>query len=130
VVRQAPFTVSTTLADVKLHGESSGLVTAVVADLETPEARQQSMPAELQTKTADQLRAAALEGGDRGEERRSRRGTGLQSVARLGRREKVAEAAKEGGFLGFGGARVSEQERFGTPGFDIHTAGKDVSRRG
>jgi hypothetical protein len=53
--------VSGTLTDVKLHGASSGLVMAVVADLETAEARQQSMPADLQAKTPDHLRAAALE---------------------------------------------------------------------
>ena len=36
------FAVGKTLADVKLHGASSDLIKAVVADLETAEARQQS----------------------------------------------------------------------------------------
>src|ERR1044072_591883 len=45
------FAVGKTLADVKLHGASSDLVKTVVADLETAEARQQSMPAELQGET-------------------------------------------------------------------------------
>src|SRR5215831_9672482 len=53
--------VGKTLADVKLHGASSDLVNAVVADLETAEARQLSTPAELQGKTPDQVRVAALE---------------------------------------------------------------------
>lgn len=55
------FAVGKTLADVKLHGASSDLVKAVVADLETAEARQQSMPAELQGKTPDEVRTAALD---------------------------------------------------------------------
>src|SRR5262245_57155417 len=55
------FAVGKTLADVKLHGASSDLVKAVVADLETAEARQQGTPTELQGKTPDQVRTAALE---------------------------------------------------------------------
>ena len=109
------FAVGQTLADVKLHGASSTLVKALVADLETPEARQQSMPAELQAKTPDQLRSAALDAcrqaaaivENKGEPEEAQAFKGwLVSIG-----EKVADAAKEGGFLGIGGTRVSDQEK-------------------
>jgi hypothetical protein len=108
------FAVGKTLADVKLHGASSDLVKAVVADLESAEARQQSTPTELQGKTPDQLRPAALEAVKQAAaivEKKAAPGEAqaykqwLVSVS-----QKVAEAAKEGGFLGIGGTRVSEQE--------------------
>jgi hypothetical protein len=108
------FAVGKTLADVKLHGASSDLIKAVVADLETAEARQQSAPAELQGKTPDQARTAALEACRQAAavvEKKTKPDEAqafkqwLVSVS-----QKVAEAAKEGGFLGLGGTRVSEQE--------------------
>jgi hypothetical protein len=108
------FAVGKTLADVKLHGASSDLIKAVVADLETAEARQQSAPAELQGKTPDQVRTSALEACRQAAavvEKKAKPDEAqafkqwLVSVS-----QKVAEAAKEGGFLGFGGTRVSEQE--------------------
>ena len=108
------FTVGKTLADVKLHGASSDLVKAVVADLETAEARQQSTPAELQGKTPDQVRTAALEACQRAAaivEKKAKPDEAQafkQWLVSVG--QKVAEAAKEGGILGFGGTRVSEQE--------------------
>ena len=107
------FAVSKTLADIKLRGASSGLVKAVVADLETAEGRQ-SVPTELEAKTPDQLRRAALDAcrqaaaivETKGEPDEAQAFKGwLVSIG-----QKVAEAAKEGGFLGFGGTRVSEQE--------------------
>ena len=106
------FAVGKMLAEVKTQGASNDLVKALVADLETG-AREQSAPAELQGKTPDQVRSYAIES--------LRQVTGLiekkakpeaqgfnqwlVSVA-----QKVSEAAKEGGFLGFGGTQVSEQE--------------------
>ena len=113
-VVQEMFAVGKTLADVKLHGASSDLIKAVVADLETAEARQQSAPAELQGKTPDQARTAALEACRQAAavvEKKAKPDEAqafkqwLVSVS-----QKVAEAAKEGGFLGLGGTRVSEQE--------------------
>jgi hypothetical protein len=106
--------VSGTLTDVKLHGASGGLVKAVVADLETAEARQKSMPAEFQVKTPDQLRAAALEACRQAAAIVEKKGEPAEAQAfkewLVSVGQKVAEAAKEGGFLGFGGTRVSEQE--------------------
>ena len=109
------FAVGQTLADVKLHGAASGLVKALVADLETPEARQQSMPTELQAKTTDQLRSAALEACRQAAAIVAKKGEPDEAQAFKGWLvsigEKVAEAAKEGGFLGIGGTRVSDQEK-------------------
>jgi hypothetical protein len=108
------FAVGKTLADVKLHGASSDLVKAVVADLETAEARQQSTPAELQGKTPDQVRTAALEACRRASAVLEKKAKPDEAQAfkqwLVSVSQKVAEAAKEGGFLGFGGTRVSEQE--------------------
>lgn len=108
------FAAGKTLADVKLHGASSDLVKAVVGDLETAEARQQSTPAEFQGKTPDQVRTAALDAcrqaaavvQKKAKPDEARAFT--QWLVSVG--QKVAEAAKEGGVLGFGGTRVSEQE--------------------
>jgi hypothetical protein len=108
------FAVGQMLSDVKLRGASSGLVKALVADLDTAEARQQSMPAELQAKTPDQLRTAALDACRQAAAIVEKKGEPAEAQAFKGWLvsvgEKVAQAAKEGGFLGFGGTRVSEQE--------------------
>jgi hypothetical protein len=109
------FAVGRALADVKNKGAAaSDLVTALVADLEAGGASAQSAPAELQGKSPDQIKRYSIEA--------------LQHVAAVvGRKAKpdevqafkqwlvsvsqrVAEAAREGGFLGFGGTQVSEQE--------------------
>jgi hypothetical protein len=108
------FAVGKTLADVKLHGASSDVAKALVADLESADARQQGTPTELQGKSPDQVRSAALEAcrqaatvvekkGQPGETQAFK-----QWLVSVG--QAVADAAKEGGFLGFGGTRVSEQE--------------------
>jgi hypothetical protein len=106
--------VGKTLGDVKQHGGSSDLVKAVVADLETAEARQQSMPPELQGKPPDQLRAAALEACRQAATLVEKKGKPDEAQAfkqwLVSVSQQVAEAAKEGGFLGLGGIRVSEQE--------------------
>ncbi len=106
--------VSKTLADVKLHGAPSDLVNSLVADLGTAEARQQSTPAELQGKTPDQLRTAALEACRQAAAVVEKKGKPDEAQAfkqwLVSVSQKVAEAAKEGGFLGFGGTRMSEQE--------------------
>lgn len=106
------FAVGKTLAEVKTQGASNELVKALVSDLEAG-ARQQSAPAELQGKSPDQVRSYAIESLRQVTaliEKKSKPDAQgfnqwLVSVA-----QKVADAAKEGGFLGFGGTQVSEQE--------------------
>lgn len=108
------FAVSKVLADAKLHGASSDLVKALVADLATAEARQESAPAELQGKTPDEMRAAALEACRQAATLVRKKATPEEAQAftawLVSVGQKVAEAAKEGGFLGFGGTLVSEKE--------------------
>lgn len=117
VIRRAPFmafAVGKTLANVKLHGASSDLVKAVTADLETAEARQQSTPTELQGKTPDQVRTAALEACRQAAAVLEKKAKPDEAQAfkqwLLSLGQRVAEAAKEGGILGIGGTRVSAQE--------------------
>jgi hypothetical protein len=107
------FAVGKMLAEVKAQGTSSDLVKALVAELETG-AREQSAPAELRGKAPDQVRSYAIESLRQvtalvANKAKPDEAQGfnqwLVAVA-----QKVAEAAKEGGFLGFGGTQVSEQE--------------------
>ena len=107
------FAVGKMLAEVKTQGSSNDLIEALVADLESG-AREQSAPAKLQGKAPDQVKSYAIDS--------LRQVTALivkktkpdeaqgfnQWLVAAAR--KVAEAAKEGGFLGFGGAQVSEPE--------------------
>ena len=106
------FAVGKMLAEVKTQGSSNDLIKALVADLETT--REQSAPAELQGKAPDQVKSFAIESCRQagvlvGKKAKPEEAQGFQqwlvSVA-----QKVSEAAKEGGFLGFGGTQVSEQE--------------------
>jgi hypothetical protein len=107
------FAMGKMLADVKTQGSSNELVKALVADLETGGA-EQSAPTELQGKAPDQIKSRAIESLRRvtalvQKKTKPDEAQGfnqwLVTVA-----QKVAEAAKEGGFLGFGGTQVSEPE--------------------
>ena len=107
------FAVGKMLGEVKAQGSSNELIKALVADIEAG-AKDLSAPAELKGKTPDQVRsygiesvrqvAALIEKKTKPEEAQGFK-QWLVAVA-----QKVAEAAKEGGFLGFGGTQVSEQE--------------------
>jgi hypothetical protein len=107
------FAVGKMLGEVKAQGSSNELIKALVADIETG-ARELSAPAELKGKTPDQVKsyaiesvrqvAALIEKKAKPDETQGFK-QWLVAVA-----QKVAEAAKEGGFLGFGGTQVSEQE--------------------
>jgi hypothetical protein len=100
------------LAEVKTQGSSNDLVKSLVADLQTG-ARERTAPAELQGKTPDQIKDFAIQSLRHVTELVDQKATTeapgfkqwLLSIA-----EKVAMAANEGGFLGFGGTQVSEQE--------------------
>src|SRR5262245_19280880 len=106
------FAAGKVLADPTL-GSQNPLVSALVADLRTSEGRQQAQPKEVTAKTPDDLRAQAVAqlkqvtslldakgGADADGFKRW-----LTTLS-----ERVAQAATEGGFLGFGGTRVSEKE--------------------
>jgi hypothetical protein len=97
---------------------SNALVNAVAADLASPEGRAQAtqgMEAEFAGASADQIKERAIEAlrraaaivdakADPQEAREFK--MWLRSIS-----QEVAEAAKEGGFLGIGGVRVSEAEQ-------------------
>jgi hypothetical protein len=107
------FAVGKMLGEVKTQGTSNDLIKALVADIEAG-ARDLSAPAELKGKTPEQVKSYAIESVrqvaaliDKKTKPDETQGfkQWLVSVA-----QKVAEAAKEGGFLGIGGTRVSEEE--------------------
>jgi hypothetical protein len=97
--------------------ESSELIKAISADLESSEGRSAareklseklwgSKPSEITAKSLEVLHEAAglVEAKVPGEAQEFK--TWLRTIS-----QTVAEAAKEGGFLGFGGVRVSDEEK-------------------
>jgi hypothetical protein len=114
---QEGFAASRALAEAKADAGSSELMKAVIADLETKEGREsvrESLKATLAGGHARDIKPQAI--------------ATLREVAALldakapedapafkawlaVLAERVAEAAKEGGFLGFGGVQVSDAEK-------------------
>ncbi len=102
------------VAETKAKGSGDALVGAVVADITTREGMEQAKPTEIQGKKSEEARAYAIEQLNKVAalvDRKAPADAGgfkqwLQEVA-----TRVANASKEGGFLGFGGTLVSEQEQ-------------------
>jgi hypothetical protein len=113
------FAVGKLVAETKSQAEGQGgfsneLLRALVADLSSPDGRAQLDAAELRGLATEQLRAHALDTCrtvavllDRKATREEADGLKRWLVAIA---QRTAEAAKEGGFLGIGGTRVSETE--------------------
>jgi hypothetical protein len=111
------FAGGTELAKVKMDPAANPLVKAVVADFGTTEGRSTardglkgkltgSTPAQIKTQCIDALRqVGALLDAKAPSDSAAFKGW-LRQVS-----QHVAEAAKEGGFLGIGGAAVSEAEK-------------------
>jgi hypothetical protein len=102
-----------TQADAR-SGSPNELLGSLVADLGSPEGRAQMDASELRGLAPAQLRTHALEACravaalvDRKASREEAEGIKRWLV---GVAQRTAEAAKEGGFLGFGGTQVSETE--------------------
>jgi hypothetical protein len=101
------------VAETKAKGGGDPLVGAIVADITTREGMEQAKPTEIQGKKPEEAKAYALEQLKKAAALVDQKAPGdaagfkqwLQEVA-----TRVANAAKEGGFLGFGGTLVSEQE--------------------
>jgi hypothetical protein len=101
------------VAETKAKG-GEGLVSAVVNEITTREGIEHAKPTEIQGKSPDQARAYALDQLKQAAALLHQKAPGdataftqwLQEVA-----QRVASASKEGGFLGFGGTLVSEQEQ-------------------
>ena len=105
------------LAKAKTDAGTNELIKAVVADFESAEGRgaardglqarlKGSKPAEVKDKAIEGLRqvSALLDAKAPGDAAAFK--SWLQSIG-----QHVAEASKEGGFLGFGGVQVSEAEK-------------------
>jgi hypothetical protein len=105
------------LLEAKSDAKSSELIKAVVADFETSEGRAAarerlqatltgSKPAEVKTKAVTAVRdaAALLDAKAPGDAPAFK--AWLRHIS-----QSVADASTEGGFLGFGGARVSDAEK-------------------
>jgi hypothetical protein len=111
------FAASGALTQAKADAGSSALIRAVAADFETSEGRsaaRDGLKAKFAGGRTGDLKAQAIEAlrqvsalleAKAPEDARAFK-TWLQAIA-----QRVAEAAKEGGFLGFGGVQVSEAEK-------------------
>src|SRR5262245_60765215 len=108
------FAVGKLIAETKTKSGHNPLVDALVADIATREGMEQAKPEEIKGMSPDKVRSHAVDAlknvaalvdrkapGDAAEFK-----TWLQQVA-----QRVANASKEGGFLGIGGTLVSEQEQ-------------------
>jgi hypothetical protein len=103
-------------------GLSNSLLRSLVADLASPDGRAQLDVAELRGVPPPQLQSHALEAcravAALVDRKASREADGVKRWL-VAIAQRTAEAAKEGGFLGIGGTRVSENET---------TAIRDVAR--
>ena len=111
------FAASRALAEAKTAAGASELIGAIAADLETPAGRDAardglkarfagSKAADIKPKAIAALREAAALVDAKAPEDATAFKAWLEDIAR-----RVAEASKEGGFLGFGGVQVSEAEK-------------------
>jgi hypothetical protein len=108
---------SSALAQAKSDAGANELIRAVVADFGTSEGRavaqgglrekfSGSKPAELKASAIEELRQVSALLDAKAPEDAAAFRAWLQAIA-----ERVAEASKEGGFLGFGGVQVSDAEK-------------------
>jgi hypothetical protein len=114
---QESFAGGAELAKAKMDPAADALIKAVVADFGTAEGRNiardglketftGSKPAEIKVKSIDTLRQVAEVVDTKAPEDATAFKTWLLQIS-----QHVAEAAKEGGFLGIGGVAVSEAEK-------------------
>ena len=108
------FAIGKLIGETKVQGGSNELVDALVADLATAEGRQQAQPSEMRGMSPESIKSHALEACRQVAALLDRKAPPVEAEGfkrwLLGVSTRVADAAKEGGFLGFGGTRVSEQE--------------------
>jgi hypothetical protein len=105
------------LFEAKSDARSSELIKAIIAEFETSEGRTivrdglqakltGSKPAEVKSKAIDSLREVAALVDTKIPADATPFKTWLRQIS-----QRVAEASKEGGFLGFGGVQVSDAEK-------------------
>lgn len=107
------FALGKLVAETKAKGGSNALVDAVVAELTTREGVEGAKPTEIQGLSPDQARSRALDAIKKAaalvDQKAPADADGFKRWL-LEVSTRVANAAREGGFLGFGGTLVSEQE--------------------
>ena len=108
------FAVGKLVSETRAQGGSNELLRALVSELAAPDARGHMDAAELRGLGTEQLRAHALEACRAFAALVDRKAAPeeAEGVKRwlVGIAQRTAEAAKEGGFLGFGGTTVSQPE--------------------
>ena len=115
--KPTPFASSSSLASAKLDASSNELVKAVVAEFETPGGRADiqaalrkrfagAKPAEVTQRAIENLRQVSALLDAKAPADAAGFKAQLRTIS-----QKVAEASKEGGFMGFGGVPVSDAER-------------------
>ena len=108
------FAVGKLVSDARTQAGSSELLRALASELSAPDARGQIDAAELRGLAPEQLKARALEACRTLATLIDGKATPVEAeeVKRwlVGIAQRTAQAAKEGGFLGFGGVQVSETE--------------------
>jgi hypothetical protein len=107
------FALGKLVAETKAKGGSNALVDAVVAELTTREGVEGAKPTEIQGLSPDQARSRGLDAIKKAaalvDQKAPADADGFKRWL-LEVSTRVANAAREGGFLGFGGTLVSEQE--------------------
>jgi hypothetical protein len=108
------FAVGKLVAETRGQAGASELLRTLVSELSAPDARGQMDTAELRGRPPEQLRAQALETCQTLAALVDRKATPAEATEikrwLVGIAQRTAQAAKEGGFLGFGGVQVSETE--------------------
>jgi hypothetical protein len=111
---QESFAIGKVITETKAKGGANELITAIAGDIMTPEGRKSAQAMELFGKSAADIKTAALDTCKRAAaivaaksppEADAFKGW-LMQISKA-----VSEAAKEGGFFGFGGTLVSEAEQ-------------------
>jgi hypothetical protein len=111
------FAAGKVLAEIKTKGSGNELLNAIVADLETSEGRaaaRDGLDADFKGGSAAEIKARAIAALKQAAAIVDAKGSPGEAADFRGWlyhvSQQVAEAAKEGGFLGFGGVRVSPEE--------------------
>ncbi len=108
------FAAGKVLAEAMVNPGANALVDALVVDLTSSDGRKQAQPREIVGKSPQEVRTLALDALKQVAALVDRKASGDADGFKrwiAGLSTKVAEAAKEGGFLGFGGTAVSDAEQ-------------------
>ena len=108
------FATGKALAEVKVQGGANALIDAVVQDLATPEGREIAKPSGMLGSSLEEAQANALSVCRSAADIVTAKAPAEAEAFKqwlFSISQRVAEASKEGGFLGFGGTLVSEQEQ-------------------